>query len=302
MKALISQAYGPLRELAIGELPAPQLQPGTIVVRVEAAALNGADAKLPTGALRDMVSLEHPFVPGMDAAGVVEAVGAGVTRVKPGEPVLLSNGFASGAIAEFMRVPDSPSIARRPAHLDPERAAALPLCALTGVTALEAAGLEPGETLLVIGATGGVGSFAVQLAARAGVRVLATGRPDDAGFLRRLGADDVLDRGADLSQLGADVVIDAVNAGSAIGSSAAAVRPGGRIVSMLGGPESFDRGVSVQYIQTYTPEGRLADLAAQAADGRLQVPIGARYAFADAARALVEFAERHVRGKVVITL
>ncbi|HVX43819.1 MAG TPA: NADP-dependent oxidoreductase [Mycobacteriales bacterium] len=303
MKALVSQAYGPLTELAVTDLPVPDVTEGTILVRVEAAGLNGADTKLPTGALRALTSVRHPFVPGMDAAGIVESVGAGVTRVAPGDPVVLSNGFASGAIAEFMLVPDSPSIAVRPDGLDARRGAALPLGALTALTAVEEAGIAAGERVLVVGAAGGVGSFAVQLAKQSGAQVLATGRAEDSGFLTGLGADRTIDYGtADYGSLGVDVLIDLASAGPALEASAAAVRPGGRIISVLGGPESFDRGISVRYIQTYTPEGRLRSLAEEAAAGRLTVPIGAECAFADARQALIDFAERHIRGKVVISL
>lgn len=303
MKALLSQAYGPLTDLAIGELPTPSVTPGTILVRVEAAALNGADAKLPTGDLSSLTSVKHPFVPGMDAAGVVESVGAGVTRVAAGDRVVLSNGFTSGAIAEYILVPDSPSIAVRPDGLDAERGAALPLGALTAATAVEEAAITAGESVLVVGASGGVGSFVVQLAKQAGARVLATGRAEDAEFLTGLGADSAIDyRTADLTSTGADVLIDMASAGPALVDAAKAVRPGGRVISLLGGPESFDRDVSVRYIQTFTPEGRLRSLAEDAAEGRLQVAIGARYAFSDAGQALVDFAGQHIRGKVVISL
>jgi NADPH:quinone reductase-like Zn-dependent oxidoreductase len=310
MKALVSQSYGPLEELTITELPAPVAGPGEILVRIEAASLNGADAKLPTGAIKDFAPVKHPFVPGIDASGVVETVGEGVTRFSPGDKVITSNGFASGAIAEYQVVKDTPSIAIRPGALDAAQGAALPLAAATSKTVLDAAGIKAGESVLVVGASGGLGSFAVQLAKQAGAKVLATGRNDEVAFLRGLGADEVIDykntnTAEETHKLvpgGVDVVLDLANAGPGLDGSAAAAKPGGRLVSVLGGAETFERGVTATYVQTKIPAGRLEELAQQAAEGKLRIEIGATYAFADAAQALVDFSSKHFPGKVVITL
>jgi NADPH:quinone reductase-like Zn-dependent oxidoreductase len=310
MKALVSQSYGPLEELALAELPKPAAGPGEILVRVEAASLNGADAKLPTGVMKAFAPIKHPFVPGIDAAGVVEAVGDGVTRFSPGDKVVASNGFASGAIAEYLVVRESPSIAIRPDGLDAARGAALPLGALTAATTLDAAAVRTGESVLVVGASGGVGSFVVQFAKQAGAKVLATGRADEAESLRQLGADEVIDyqrtdTAAAAHRLvpgGVDVAIDVANWGPGLAGSAAAAKPGGRLISVLNGPESFERDVKAAYIQTKVPAGRLEQFAQQAVDGRLHVEIGGTYAFADSAQALADFAAKHFRGKVVITL
>src|SRR4030088_2140495 len=148
MKALVSESYGPLEELTVSELPIPIAQPGQILVRVEAASLNGTDIKLPTGAMKG-VPLKHPFVPGIDGAGVVEAVGEGVTRFSPGDKLIVSNGVKSGTIAEYVVIADSRSVAIRPDGLDAAHGAALPLAVLTAATAVDAAEVRPGETVLV---------------------------------------------------------------------------------------------------------------------------------------------------------
>jgi NADPH:quinone reductase-like Zn-dependent oxidoreductase len=173
---------------------------------------------------------------------------------------------------------------------------------MTARTILDAAAVQPDETVLVVGATGGVGVFTVQAARQAAKKVYATGRPEHDVLLKGLGADERIDRGADLAGLDVDVVLDVVQAGDALALSAAAARPGGRLVSVLGGPPAFDREVSASYVVTAFPPGRLAEVAAQAADGRLTVPVGARYAFADAARAYLDFATAHRPGKLVVTL
>ena len=309
MKALTARSYGPVEELSVTELPEPVPGPGQILVRTEASALNAVDVVLVTGAMKDAFPISHPFVPGVDVTGVVAAVGDGVTRFTVGDPVLAWNGIPSGALAEFVLVQDAPSVAIRPAGLEVGLAAALPTAALTAAALVHEAKLQPGDSVLVVGASGGVGSFTVQLAKQAGARVLATARAEEADLLRGLGADATVDyRTADVTAEaltwapgGVDVVIDLAEAGPALAASASAARPGGRLVSPLGGPAAFERDVTAVYTGTRTPDGRLADLAAQAADGRLRVEISARYPFADAPQALADYAHGHFPGKVVVT-
>ncbi|MGW6742880.1 NADP-dependent oxidoreductase [Streptomyces sp. NPDC055025] len=309
MKALVSPSYGPLAALYMTELPTPSPGSGEVLLRTEAASLNGIDPKLVTGAMKDFIPVSHPFVPGVDVAGVIEAVGPGVTRFIPGDRVVAALGAGSGGLAEYVLTRDDSRLALRPDRLDAVRGAALITGAMTAATVLDAAGIGPEETVLVVGATGGVGSFTVQLARRAARAVYATGHADDESFVLGLGADQLIDyRAADLSKEthrlvpdGVDVVLDLVQAGPALASSAAAARPGGRLVSVLGGPPAFGHGVGASYVVTQFPPGRLGDVAAQAADGRLEVPIGATYPFADARGAYLDFITQHVTGKYVVT-
>jgi len=308
MKALVARSYGPLEELVITDLPKPSPGPGQLLVRTQAAALNPVDVALVTGVMKDVLPVEHPFVPGVDITGVVEAVGAGVTRFSVGDPVLAWNGIPSGTLAEYALVRDAPSTAVRPAGLDVAPAAGLPTGALTAAALLDATKVQPGQTVLVVGASGGVGSYVVQFARQAGATVLATGRAQDDEFLRRLGADDTIDyqRGNLVQDVllrvpgGVDAVIDMASSGPALAVTASAAKPGGQLISPLGGPSTFDRGVVVTYTGTTEPEGRLDALAAQAAEGRLRVEIAATYAFADSRQALIDFATGHFQGKVTI--
>ena len=309
MKALISRSYGPLDDLVLDDLPMPTPGPGWVRARAEAVALNPADRALVLGLMKDVLPIDHPFIPGIDISGVVDAVGDGVARFNVGDPIIAWQGVPSGALAEYVLVKEAPSAALRPPGLDAEHGAGLPTGALTAAALLDLMRPGPHATLLVIGATGGVGSFAVQLAKRAGLTVLATGREDDRDYLGRLGADSMIDRDANIAEAarriapgGVDVVIDLVNAGAALTETAAATRPRGQVISPKGGPSTFDREVTGSYGGTTTPEGRLDQLAGLAADGRLQVEIGARYPFGQAKQALIDFPTRHVRGKVVITI
>lgn len=310
MKALAARSYGPIEDLAVMEFAIPTAGPGQVLVRTEAAAVNAADVVLTTGVLRQAMPVDHPFVPGVDVSGVVEAVGEGVVRFSVGDPVLAWLGLGSGALAEYVVIDDTPGLALRPAGLDAARAAALATGGLTASSLVEAAGLGPGSTLLVVGATGGVGSFVVQLAKRAGATVLATGLPEDEDYLRDLGADEIVDYGsADVTDEalrrvpgGVDAVIDVVHVGPALVRSADAARAGGVVVFVLGAPPpAFERGVTAVYAGAAAPEGRLDELAAQVADGRLRVSVSADYPFADARQAIAAFAREHVRGKVTVT-
>ncbi|MFE0457356.1 NADP-dependent oxidoreductase [Streptomyces sp. NPDC058914] len=309
MKALIARSYGPLEDLEFADVPAPAPGPGQLLVRLQATSLNAVDKVLITGAMRDALPVQHPFVPGVDVSGVVEAVGENVTRFSTGDAVIAWNSVTAGALAEYIVINDAPSVALRPAGLTPAQGAALPTGALTAAALLDAVRVDEGGSVLIVGAAGGVGSFTVQLAKQAGLTVLATGRADDEPFLRRLGADHVLDyRDVDIAQEahrladgGVDAVIDLANAGPALAATAAAAKTGGQLVSPLGGPSAFERGVTAVYTGTRTPKGRLEELAAKAADGRLSLEIDSDYAFGQADQALVDFASKHVRGKVTVT-
>ncbi|GGT38214.1 NADP-dependent oxidoreductase [Streptomyces chromofuscus] len=309
MKALIARSYGPLEDVEFADLPTPVAGPGQLLVRLEATSLNAVDKVLVTGAMREAMPVRHPFVPGVDVSGVVEAVGEGVTRFSVGDAVIAWNSVTAGALAEYIVIHDAPSVALRPAALTPAQGAALSTGALTAAALLDAVRAPRGGSALIVGAAGGVGSFTVQLARQSGLTVLATGRADDEDFLRGLGAQHVLDyQAVDIAEEthrlvagGVDTVIDLANAGPALAATAAAAKAGGQLVSPLGGPSAFERGVTAVYTGTRTPQGRLEELAGQAAEGRLRVEIDSDYPFGQADRALVAFASQHIRGKVTVT-
>lgn len=310
MKALVAREYTTLDGVIVTDLPKPVAGPGEMLLKVESAALNPLDRVLITGGKKDVFPIEHPLVVGMDAAGTVAELGQGVTAYAPGDPVLAFTGLA-GAIAEYTVVTVGPHLAKRPAGLAAPLAAAIPESGMTAVCLLRAVGLAAGERVLVVGATGGIGLYAVQLAASLGAKVIATATSEDADYVRGLGAQDTVDyKVGDVAEQtlrqvpdGVDVVVDLVNRGDALSNTARAIRAGGRLVSPLFGPQDLGRGVTGVYIGGFTAEpGDLEDLAARAADGRLRVEIGATYSLADAPQAVSDFASKHIRGKVVITV
>ncbi|MEY9965214.1 NADPH2:quinone reductase [Streptacidiphilus sp. MAP12-16] len=310
MKALVAADYGPLDQLAVTTVPRPVPGPGEVLIKVEAAALNPLDLGLVTGAMKEVFPVEHPLIVGMDAAGTVAEIGAGVTGYAQGDPVLAFAGTV-GSVAEYTRVALGPHLARRPQGLSATSGAAIPESGMTATCLLRAVGLAQGENVLVIGATGGIGLYMVQLARLLGARVIATAPAEDAEYVRGLGAAETVDyRAGDVVQEtlrlepgGVDVVVDLINRGDALADSARAARPGGRVVSPLFGPPDLGRGVSGVYIGSFTAEpGDLQSLADRAASGELKVEIGASYPLADSVQAVSDFAGKHLRGKVVITI
>ncbi|REF00016.1 NADP-dependent oxidoreductase [Thermomonospora umbrina] len=311
MKALATPSYIPLEELAVMEVADPVPGPGQLLLRVRAAALNPLDVKLITGEYAHLFAVRHPFVVGMDAAGTVAAVGEGVSGYAVGDEVVAYTHFDPGAIAEYTLVAEGPQVAHRPAGLDAVTGAALPSVALSAGCVLDAARLGPGDDLLVIGATGGVGSITVQLAAQARAEVIGTATAADAAYVLGLGARATIDHTATetveealrLRPGGFDVVVDLVHTGTGLVSTAAAVKPGGRLISTLFGPDDLGGDVTVVYVRMSPQAGRLRRFADQAATGRLTVEVVRTAPLADAPKAVADFAAGvHTRGKVVITL
>ena len=314
MKALIANHYGPPAQLTLAEVPDPEPARGQVLVAIEAAALNPFDLKLVTGATGASSPIQFPYIPGMDGAGSVAAVGEGVTRFAGGEQVFGFFGQTPGTIAERAVIADGPYLAVRSGGLDAVRAAAIPESGLTATSLLRAARLRADQSVLVVGASGGIGMFVVQLAAGAGAVVLGTAIAEDSEYVRGLGATETLDyRAGDIIAEtlrihpdGVDVVFDLVNAGPALAGSARAVRPGGQLISPLGGPDAaaLEReSITVTYtgLSAGREAGDLDDLGARVAAGTLTVEIGGVYALEDAPQAFVDFAERHTRGKLVVT-
>jgi len=310
MRALVAHDYGPPSGLVLGEVPEPKPGAGQALVRMSAAALNPFDLKLITGALREMVPIQFPYVPGMDGAGTVAALGDGVEGIAVGDEVFGFFGRTPGTVAELAVLDVETYLARRPSGLDAVHAAALGESGATANTLLRAVEPGAGQSLLVVGATGGIGMFVVQLAVAAGCEVLATATPEEADYVLGLGAAHALDYTSEevaelalaLHPHGVDALIDLVNRGEGVLGSARALRGGGRFASPLGGPEDLGRGITASYVSLTLLPGDLEDLAARAAGGELRVEVSRVYPFGEAVQAFIDFASAHTRGKLVIDL
>ncbi|EEP69785.1 alcohol dehydrogenase [Micromonospora sp. ATCC 39149] len=297
----------------IGDLPTPTVTDGTVLIRVKAAALNPVDNVLVAGYLASMLPHEYPLVAGRDAAGVVEAVGTGVEHVKPGDEVfghvLLAPPVQAGTLAEYALLPAA-AVALKPAGIDFVQAAALPLAAAAAAQAVDAIEVKPGQTVLVNGASGGVGSYAVQLLAARGATVIATGT--DTGRLTGLGATTVVDRSAGPV---AEQVLTAHPGGvdalvNLFGNTAddiplTAVRPGGKVSTLTQGPDAdtaTTAGVTVTSIMAAPVREVTGPLAEQAAAGTLKVDVGAVITLDEALDGLAAIAAGNAKGKIVVTL
>lgn len=291
------------------DLPDPAPADRALLVRVHASSVNPVDNAIASGMLKGMVDHEFPVVLGRDYAGVVEQVGPGTTRYAIGDEVF---GFLThanptvhdGAWADLIVVPEDNFVAAKPEGVEPAEAGAAPLAGITAMLAVDALELSSEDTVLIVGATGGVGSFAVQLAARTGASVIAPALPDDETYLRDLGITELVDRGGDAVAAvrsshpeGVDALLDLVSyAPEGFESYAAALKPGGRGTSRLGasgsGPERHDiMGVP-------SPEN-LERLAGLLRDG-LTVPIQQSYDLASAGDALKALSATHKQGKVAL--
>lgn len=292
----------------IEDLPAPAPADDQLLVRVHASSVNPVDNAIAAGMLRGMgVEHEFPVVLGRDYAGIVEQVGADVSRYAPGDAVY---GFIrhanptvhEGAWAELLTVPEQFSVAPAPDGVDLDTAGAAPLVGITAVTAIDALELSDADVLLVVGAAGGVGSLAAQLAVRAGATVIAPGLPDDEEYLRALGVSAVLPRDGDVVELvrerypnGVDALLDLVS--YAPGAFDGALKTDARVAS----PNSAagDGPGRTNVAASPTPEN-LQRLGALLADGTLAVPVHASYDLAQAPEALPALAGTHTRGKLAI--
>ena len=297
------------------DLPLPELAEDGVRVRVRAASVNGFDVFQANGYLFSVMEHAFPTVIGRDFAGVVDAVGSSRTDVVVGDDVL---GFVTampplhdGTYAEMIAGASGLVLARKPAGLSFETAAAIPLVGATALDAVDAIDVGPGDTVVVAGATGGVGSIAVQLAAQRGATVIATARAgDEEAFVRALGASAAVDYSTgDVAEAirayypeGVTALIDTVNRGEAFAPMAALVRDGGRIATTLGTADVealAARDVrAANLMGAPTPE-KLSSLAEQVADGTLRVEIQQTYPLADAARAFAAFMAG-TRGKLVV--
>jgi len=306
MKAMLLMGHGGPEMLRYGEAPDPIAGPGDVVVDIHAASVNAADYKVRLGSGRS--SLQFPYILGRDFSGVVSAVGAGVTDLAVGDGVfgVLDQGH-EGAYAEKVAI-KAAIIAKKPDNLGHAEAAALALTGLTAVWALEdTAHLRAGETILIQGGAGGVAGFAIQLAKHLGATVITTASASNHDYVRRLGADRVIDyRSEDFTKLvsNCDVVFDTVG-GEVQVRSYEVLKPGGRLVWVAAAPDGFQP--SRKDVQTLRPgvardRAHLERILALLAVGAVWPPNIVHYTLADAAEAHRVSESRHLQGKLVFAV
>lgn len=294
-------------------LPDPEVGPRDVLSAIRAASVNGFDVFQASGGLLGMMEHRLPTVIGRDFAGVVEAVGSEVSGLAVGDEVL---GFVPsdpplerGTFAERISGADL-VLARKPAGLDFHQAAALPLAGAAALDVIAAIDAKEGDTVLIVGATGGVGSFAVQLAAMRGATVIATALPDDDAFVRELGATrtidwstgSVTDTVRDLYPDGIDALIDVVHQRDDLIDVGSLVRSGGRVATLLGAAdvEHFgSRGVIAANVSATPTADKLRQLVELVSSGKLRVVIQDVYSMEQVGEAIDAF-RRGKTGKLIL--
>jgi NADPH:quinone reductase-like Zn-dependent oxidoreductase len=304
MKAICLRARGGPEALAYEEAPQPHHGEGEVLVRVRAAGVIHTELSwLPTWTTQAGEPRPLPVIPGHEFSGEIAALGAGVRDVGVGELVYgLNDWYRDGASAEYCvaRVAD---IAHKPAGVDHVHAAATPISALTAWQGLvERAGLAAGQRVLIHGAAGGVGTFAVQLARWRGARVTGTASAANLEFVRSLGADEVIDyrarRFEDVVR-DVDVVFDTVG-GETLQRSWAVLKPGGRLISAAGaGEQAADERTRAAYFIVEPSRPQLAEIARLIDAGAIRPIVGAVFPLAEARQA---YQHKPVRGKVVLRI
>jgi len=302
--------YGPPEKLTVGEMPRPTPGAGELLVRVAAAGLNPIDCRIRSGELRHFLRVGLPFVSGSDIAGIVEAAGPGANRFRAGDAVYAMLPVkAGGGCAEYALVRETMA-APAPAGITLAEAASVPLAALTARQSLrDKAGVSDGCEVLVYGASGGVGSFAVQVAKSLGGRVTAAASGRNAEFVRALGADEVVDYSQGIDHLGPrfDVVFDAVDK-LPFRRSRRLLRPRGVVVTTNPIAEwlalnflAFLRGGRRLRSVFVEPRGTdLELLGGWIAGGRIRPHIERSFPLAEAADAQRLSEAGRVRGKLVL--
>jgi NADPH2:quinone reductase len=328
MRAIVFDRYGEPEVMHLRDVPVPEPQDGEVLIRVGYAGVNPSDSKARSGqsarAGYRLRGVNFPFVTGMDAAGVVERTGSNVKGFRQGDRVITwsaADGKTWGSYAEFMRV-SARNISPMPKSLDFAQAAVVPVASLTAFQSLfhtEKGGIIPGQKLLIHGAAGGVGSFAVQFAKSRGLLVAATCGPANVAYVRSLGADRVIDYKTedvcravrDWSAKGVDVVLDAVGAAT-LPKALDMVRPGGRLVNILtvtadgdierDQQEAERRGFrKIAFIIDFErAQESMREITNLIDGGLVRVPPLAVLALENAARAHQMIETGHVRGKLVL--
>ncbi|WP_410871239.1 NADP-dependent oxidoreductase [Nocardia sp. A7] len=303
MRAIVVQKFGATPELA--DVPVPQPGAGEVQVALDAAGVNPFDLKMADGLLKGKMPIDFPMILGVDGAGTVSAIGTGVTKFKVGDKVVgkfLTAPAGHGSWAQYATVPEDATLVPIPDGVTAVAAAALPVAGVTAQDLVDAARIQPDQTVLIVGATGGVGSFLVQLANIAGAHVIATARGDATDQVARLGAAETVDytrtRPADPNLVdpdpathqdssvtdavrfthpdGIDVLFDLISTARDFASHATLVRRGGHAYSTTWAADEAalrDRDLTGGNFESKGRAPELSRLLSRVAAGDVVVPV-----------------------------
>jgi NADPH:quinone reductase-like Zn-dependent oxidoreductase len=307
MKAAYIKQYGNVENLIIGALPKPSISSSQVLIKVKAAGVNPVDFHIRNGMLEDSGTHELPLILGWDAAGIVSEVGQHVTDFKLGDEVYVYSPLTEqGAQAEYLAV-NADIVAHKPASLNFIQSAAVPLAALTALQGLTKHGeLQKGQKVLIHNASGGVGSFAVQIAKNIGAYVIATGSQAKKDFIMCLGADEFIDYTQDdfeehVSDM--DLVFAAVGGNNIVERSLVVIKPNGRLITLLDEiDEKKAQSQNIHYARMIVEPSKkgLNTIADMLESNQLQVTIDSVFSLDDAKKAMIKSESARATGKIVI--
>ncbi len=332
MKALILKKYGGPDQIVFTDLPLPALKPDEILVRVHAVGLNPIDTMIPKGSFKPILRFQLPATLGSDLAGVVVDAGSRVTRFKAGDAVFASIfDQGTGSLAEFAVVPES-AAALKPSNLDFVQAASVPMVGLTTWQALkERAQLRPGQKVFIPAGSGGIGTFAIQLAKHLGAKVGTTTSTGNVSLVQSLGADEVIDyKKQEFEEVlrDYDVVLGTVR-GDALKKSLRILKSKSRVVSLVGPPDAAfarsrgmnflmksvlgllsggiirkakQRGAEYSFLFVHPDGGQLAEIGELLQAGKIRPVIDWVFPFDQAKEALAYLEKGRAKGKVVVQM
>src|SRR4051794_38316950 len=305
MHALVIHSFGGPEVLKYEEVPRPEPKDDQVLVHVIAAALNPVDTAVRQGFMRQRTGEKFPMIIGYDIAGVVEKVGAKVTKLKVGDPVYAYLTMDGGGYAEYAVASEKEAV-RKPKALTFEEAAAVPLAGSTAWQALiDTAKLQSGQTVLIHGGSGGVGSLAVQIAKARGAKVIATASTANQETLKQLGVDQAIDytqTNFEEQVKDVDVVLDTVGKDT-LARSYGVVKKGGIVVTIAGSPDQSElekRGIRGASIRTEPKAETLEELTKLIDAGKMKPVVSQVLPLSEAAKAQEQVATRHTRGKIVL--
>lgn len=313
MKAVIIKEFGGIDKLEIADVPKPEPDEGEVLIRIKAAGVNPVDYKIRSGLYKGRMPVELPVILGWDVAGIVEKNGYGASRFDPGEEVFAyarRKVIKNGTYAEYMTLPES-FLAYKPKSLSFIEAAGVPLASLTAFQSILQKGkLKKDEWLLVLGATGGVGSFAIQIAKAVGAKVVAVASKKNIAYAISLGADDFIDYTAgNLKEEVAqrfpdkfDLVFDCVGK-EILDQAYHFTKPGGRLVSILGqvNQEEAEKHKVIFHYHFVEPNVKnLNQISQWIGEGKVKIHVDARFPLDEAARAHEMIEKGHTTGKIVL--
>src|SRR5438067_7758326 len=306
MKAMVAHEYGPPEVLKLEDVPQPVPKEDEVLVRVIASGVNPVDTLIVSGKYAKEFGTHLPLTPGYDIAGLVEQAGAKITKLKVGDPiygyVLWGGGFAQYDVAT------EGEVAIKPKSLNYVEAASVPLVALTAWQALiDAAKLSAGQTVLIHGGSGGVGTMAIQIAKTRGARVIATASTPNQDLLKQLGADVAVDytkqKFEDVAK-DVDAVLDRVGK-ETLARSYGVVKKGGIVMSLVARPDRAEvqkHGIRSASISVHPDTADLTEIAQLVDAGKIKPVVTEVLPLSDAVKAQQQAATHQTRGKVVLRI